>query len=202
MIAQLNCPITYDQNDRDHIAGLNPPFGQTWDKANTRTKTLKLKIRGQLDANQTSCAYCGLELGGTSAGEMEHIAAKAEARYPEFTYTEQNLVLACNFCNGPKKKFQQETIRTKNAVYANCDFLIVHPYFHNPDLHYSWVDNAKRIAIQSNSPEAIASIAMFGLDTPKMARFRAIEYNAYVTENNLALDEQTEQLLKQALKFK
>lgn len=199
MIAQLICPIIFDQSDTNHIAGLNPPMGQTWDKPVARTKVLKIKIRGQLDATQTSCAYCGLELGGTSAGEIEHIAAKGQARYPEFTYTEQNLVLACNFCNGPKKKFQQETIRTKNVVYGNCDFLIVHPYFHDPDIHYTWVDNAKRIVIQSNSAEATASIKMFGLDSPKMARFRAIELNAYVTENDLVLDQQSEQHLKAAL---
>lgn len=202
MITQLNCPIVYDQADTNHIASLKPPMGQTWDKPVARTKVLKAKVRGQLDATQRSCAYCGLELGGTSAGEIEHIAAKGQQRHPEFTYTENNLVLACNFCNGPKKKFQQETIRTKNTVYANCDFLIVHPYLHNPDIHYLWVDNAKRIVIQSNSPEATASIQMFGLDSPKMARFRAIEYNAYVTENNLTLDQQTEQHLKQALAYK
>lgn len=202
MITQWDCPIVYDQDDRNHIAGLNPPLGRTWDKPNARTRILKQKIRAQLDATQASCAYCGLELGGTSGGEIDHIAAKGRARHPEFTYIEQNLVLACNFCNGPKKKFQKETIRSKNVVYAYCDFLIVHPYFDDPNDHYSWVDNAKRIAIQSISPEGEATIGMFDLASPKMARFRAIEYNAYIMENNLALDQQTEQDLKIALAYK
>src|SRR6476659_3673035 len=98
MIAQLICPIVFNQDDNDHIATLVAPLGRSWDKPNAGTTTLKKKIRAQLDVTQGNCAYCGLELGGTSAGEIEHIAPKGQARHPEFTYIEQNLVLACNFC--------------------------------------------------------------------------------------------------------
>lgn len=202
MIEQRNCPITYNDDDNNHIATLPSPLGITWDKPTARTRVLKSKIRTQLDAVQFHCAYCGLELGGTSAGEIDHIAPKARTKNPEFTYTPANLILACNYCNGPKKKFQQETIAIKNANYNACTFLIVHPYFDNPNVHYSWIDNANRIIIQSISDKGTATINMFELDSPRMTRFRAIEYNTYIMENNLILDNETEQQLKAALMHK
>lgn len=202
MITQQNCPIVYNNNDNNQIRALLPPLGKTWDNPTAIIRVLKKKIRTQLDEVQFYCAYCGLELGGTSAGEIDHIAPKASNKHPEFTYTATNLVLACNFCNGPKKKFQQETVNVKNTNYNSCTFLIVHPYFDNPNTHYSWIDNANRIIIQSMSNKGTATIAMFELDSPRMTRFRAIEYNIYITENNLILDDETEQQLKAALKYK
>lgn len=202
MIVKLTCPITYDANDVAHVTTLSNPINQHWNKPSTRTKTLKAKIRQLLDAYQSHCAYCGLELGGTSAGAIEHIAPKGRNRHPEFTFEAENLVLACDFCNGSKKKFQKETIAVKNIIYNQCHFLIVHPYYDIPDNHYSWVDNVSRIVIQSSTPKATASIKMFELDSPKMTKFRAMQFNSYVTLNNLTLDRVTENQLKTALAYK
>jgi len=202
MIVQLACPVNYDASDQAHIAALRAPLQTTWNRPTTRTKALKAKIRTQLDTNQSQCAYCGLELGGTSGGEIEHIAPKGTNRHPEFTYTESNLVLACDYCNGPKKKFQKETIDIKHANYVQCNFLIVHPYFDNPANHYAWVDNTKQIIIQAVTNKGETSINMFELDSPRMTRFRAMQYNAYVTSNDLTLDPITIDQLKIALAYK
>ncbi len=203
MIKKLSCPIKFSKQDVDTIRGLNSPLSKYWDKPNKAVIEVKIKIRQQLESAQSNCAYCGLELGGTAAGEIDHIAPKGATKYhPEFTFTEENLVLACEFCNGPKKKFQEDTIEKKSSVYSKSKFKFVHPYYHKPDDHFDWLDNDKRIIIQKKTDEGEFSIKLFDLDGPKMTRFRAKEYLTYVFENKLKLDPLTENQLIVALKKK
>lgn len=101
-------------------------------------KEFKEYVKEKLLENQDhKCAYCGGTLNETSLPEIEHIAPKKI--YSEFIIERNNLVLSCNYCNNKKRGW--DTIETRNDVYENCTFVIVHPYFDNPHDHYYFVTN-------------------------------------------------------------
>lgn len=152
------------------------PWNDKWDSNDAAIVSIKAKIRGQLIANQNCCAYCGLPFKGEKDKQIEHIAPKAKFRQPEFTFTLQNLVLSCVYCNNLIVKGSKPTIELPAPrFYKQCSFLIVHPYYDNPDNHYDWTDNGDKILIQvrNNSEKARASIKMFELDSEGMSELRA-----------------------------
>ncbi len=204
MIKRANYNLSLTRAEFKELLSILPWTGHNWGTPpNDSIKNIISKIRGQLEACQTVCSYCGLELNGTSRGEIEHIAAKATTfRHPEFTFTLKNLTLACHWCNTSEKKGTKETISKKHKLYSNCEFTIVHPYFHNPDDHYDWVDNQIEILIQvkNNSDKAIGSIDMFGLDTPKMNEHRAKHVRFEEIKEKFYLSAQNNELVNSAIK--
>jgi uncharacterized protein (TIGR02646 family) len=173
--------------------------GKHWDKPpSLNISAIKDKLRTQLELVQTSCAYCGLILNGTSRGQIEHIAPKAYYRYPQFTFTLSNLVMACGYCNGFDKKGTSDTIDVVNKLYKKCEFNIVHPYFHNPDDHYEWTDNNIEVLIQvkNSSAKGLNSINLFELDTPKMNELRAQQIRFEELKNKFQLSQADENLLQ------
>ena len=177
--------------------------GKQWDKPPSENiSDIKDKIRTQLESVQTSCAYCGLKLKGTSRGQIEHIAPKAYYRYPQFTFTLLNLVLACGYCNGFDKKGTSDTIAVVEKLYKKCEFNIVHPYFHDPDDHYEWTDNTIEVLIQvkNGSAKGLKSIDLFELDTPKMNELRAQQIRFEEVKSRFKLSQKDESLLKSILK--
>lgn len=152
------------------------PWKGKWDSDDAAIVSIKAKIRAQLIANQNCCAYCGLPFKGEKDKQIEHIAPKAKFRQPEFTFTLQNLVLSCVYCNNLIVKGSKPTVVIPaHRSYKKCTFLIVHPYFDNPDIHYDWADNGDKILIQvrNNSDKGRASIKMFELDSEGMSEMRA-----------------------------
>jgi uncharacterized protein (TIGR02646 family) len=137
-------------------------------------KNLKTHIREELlNIFRDECSYCGHELKITSQAEIEHIAPKGIARYTKFMFTEQNLGIACSYCNGFSKKGQFDTVASFDEEYSRCDFVIVHPYFDNPDDHYEWIDETVKILIIAKTEKGANSIKIFKLDDPKLAEARA-----------------------------
>lgn len=176
MINQAVYNLSLTRTEFKQLAAIRPWEGNHWDTPpNADISAIKTKIRQQLEAVQTVCSYCGLKLGGTSNGEVEHIAPKAYYRNPEFTFTLKNLTLSCHLCNGFDKKSTTQTIDDKQKAYSNCSFFIVHPYFDDPNIHYEWTDNQVEILIQvrDSSPQGLFSINLFGLDSPTMNELRA-----------------------------
>ena len=199
MISQCNFKLTLAQRDLDSLTKIAPWEGSHWDTPpNDDIGNIKNDIRRQLELTQTKCSYCGLKLKGTSKGEIEHIAAKAYYRHPEFTFTLKNLTLACNWCNRPEKKGNKETISVKRANYDDCEFLLVHPYLDNPEEHYEWTDNTVELLIQvrDDSPKAIFSIAMFELDTPEMNEHRAAQLRFEELKAKFPLSKADEELIE------
>lgn len=188
-----------------HLVAIKQWKGKDWDTPpNDDIVAIKKKIRQQLEAVQTVCSYCGLKLRGTSNGEIEHIAPKNKSKHPEFTFTLKNLTLACHYCNFSDKKGQKEMLANKTTVYSKCDFLLVHPYFDDPNLHYEWTDNRLELLIQvrNNSPKGLFSINLFELDTPAMNEHRARQVRFEELANTIPLSVQDEQLLNDTLEFK
>lgn len=176
MIEQL--PFTLSLTDAQHarLEGKKPWSGNQW-KDNDVT-LIKTEIRNQLHDNQDCCAYCGLPFKGSKDMQIEHVAPKAGYRQPQFTFTLQNLVLSCGYCNNLIVKGAKPTVAIPAALnYENCTFLLVHPYFDNPDEHYEWLEDVYNepvlIQVRNESPKAIFSIAMFDLTSSGMTELRA-----------------------------
>jgi uncharacterized protein (TIGR02646 family) len=204
MIKRTRFVLSLTPEEHQILSDLKPWSGNYWDKPSNALIPIKVKIRTQLEESQTSCSYCGLKLKGTSKGEIEHIAAKASFRFPQFTFTLDNLVLACNWCNRPEKKGSKSTIAVLRPAYSECEFNLVHPYFDNPDEHYKWTDNATQILIQikNNSTKAVFSIEMFGLDTPEMNEHRASQVRFDELKNSMPLSIGDERLLFDTINHK
>ena len=158
---------------------MRKPWLKKWDCDDPIIIGIKSKIKEQLVDNQDCCAYCGLPFKGNKDKQIEHIAPKASYRQPQFTFTLQNLVLSCVYCNTLIVKGTKPTIELPvNNLYQKCKFLIVHPYFDDPDLHYEWVDEDKIvIQVKNNSSQGRKSIEMFDLDSQGMTEMReALSY--------------------------
>lgn len=205
MINKAAYNLSLTRQEFKQLAAIRPWKGNHWNAPpNNEIKAIKIKIRQQLIAAQNVCSYCGLELGGTSSGEIEHIAPKGKSKNPEFTFTLKNLTLACHLCNFTEKKGQNQSISNKNKTYKKCDFLLVHPYFDDPDTHYEWTDNNIELLIQvrNNSSKGLFSINMFELDTPKMNELRASQFRHSELKIARHLSIQDEELLAKTLEFK
>jgi uncharacterized protein (TIGR02646 family) len=201
--AIYNLSLTKDEFRQ--LAAIRPWQGKFWDTPpNANIQAIKTKIRNQLNVVQNVCSYCGLKLGGTSNGEIEHIAPKGKSKNPEFTFTLKNLTLACHLCNFSEKKGQNETINNKAKTYKRCNFLLVHPYFDDPNDHYEWTDNVVELLIQvrNSSPKGLFSINMFGLDTPTMNELRAAQVRHAELKAARPLSIADEQLLNDTLEYK
>lgn len=182
-IRKLPICINYSDEQEEFLDYLRPMRNFYWD---TRTKIphkkwgtlatlnrLKSFIREKLiTSHGLFCSYCGLKLKETSGDEIDHIAPKSN--YPEFTFEPLNLVLSCTLCNGPTKKHTYNSIEKLAAQYENCTFKIVHPYFDDPSLHYSYknTENGIPAIIELKTSKAIESNELFKLDSPEMTEAR------------------------------
>lgn len=205
MIERSNFAIELTKADELALNAILPWSGKKWDSPPSGViSDIKEKIRGQLEAAQRKCSYCGLRLGGTSRGEIEHVAAKARFRHPEFTFTPHNLVLSCIWCNRPEKKGIKETVEVKRANYDECIFLLVHPYFDDPAEHYEWTDNTVEVLIQvrNNSAKGLFSINMFGLATPEMNEHRAAQVRMDEIKRSFPISPADSILVEEALNMK
>lgn len=168
MIDQLASAPLIPQDILDEIDNIKPLAGGEWDITNNDAiNEFKELLKSQLLIIQgEKCAYCGLPLGETGKTELEHFAPKGGAKrpkHPEFTFTVHNLVISCNLCNSPVKKGNYDTVKVKHVDYNCCRFKIVHPYFDDHSLHYSWINSNQKILIQGASAEGCESIRIFKL---------------------------------------
>lgn len=139
------------------------------------SENYKDHIRKKLGDNQSNkCAYCGNDLWLTSGAYIDHIAPQGEKLYPEFRFERENLVLACDFCNGSSGKHEYDTITVPHSVYRKCIFNIVHPYFDNPDEHYAYLTNHRRnkILIRYKSPKGKNTIYRLHLNSERRVTAR------------------------------
>lgn len=205
MIEQLKFNLSLSIEQYKSLSAIKAWEGKHWSTPpNEDIVLIKAEIRRQLLANQGKCAYCGLVFKNDGDKQIEHIAAKSDKRpkrHPEFTFTLKNLVLACPACNCSTNKGTQETISVKHRLYSKCDFLIIHPYFDNPDDHYDWVRGRTQITIQvkNNSPKALASIKMFDLNSSGMTELRAGQYLIEKNKKKYPLSKRLNDMLQKAL---
>ena len=94
MISQLPFVLHLTVAEHRQLVAQKPWKGK-WDSDDAAIVSIKATIKAQLVASQNCCAYCGLLFKGEKDKQIEHIAPKAKFRQPEFTFTLQNMVLAC-----------------------------------------------------------------------------------------------------------
>jgi uncharacterized protein (TIGR02646 family) len=203
---QIQGNVFFTQNERALIAHLEPLAGHEWQGklpgksrgSRKKRNLLKTKIKVSLDELQgDNCCFCGLSLYETSGAYIEHIAPKAQ--HPQFMFNVFNLALACSYCNGFEKKSTHDTISTLNANYNNCEFNIVHPYFDNPDDHFSVADyDAGGLILNYDSPQAIQSRDLFDLAGTNQTSARGKQF----MHEELRTDPETELKLKAILNTK
>ncbi|WP_130854979.1 retron system putative HNH endonuclease [Olivibacter jilunii] len=117
----------------------------------TISKRVKNEISKKLSYNQRGkCAYCERYLFGLGH-EIDHFAHKA--LYPRFTFVTVNLYYSCSSCNSTARKGQKATVLNLQQYYKDCTFLIVHPFFNNPDDEIKFIDEDKVVFDRTQSTE-------------------------------------------------
>lgn len=155
----LNYKKAWDSTLADLIAAGTLPAN-----AKTQRNSIKKRIKEKLLSIQGPfCIYCGLHFDVVGTAQREHIADKD--RYPEFTFTNQNLALACSFCNGFEKKSTKNVVSKKSKNYRNCEFSIIHPYFDKIEDHLEMTFDGANVSLsaKNNSSKGNATIKTFKL---------------------------------------
>jgi uncharacterized protein (TIGR02646 family) len=143
-----------------------------WVNTGGNPRHFKDSLTDQLKIIQSRrCAYCGRHLLEDSPAR-DHIAPKES--HPEFTFIPANLVLACYHCN-TECKLATDTVLVNNAIYQNCTFSIIHPYFDEPGEHIQFIGGENKILVQviSNSSKGKTTVDLFHLASSELTKQRA-----------------------------
>lgn len=107
--------------------------GTTWENS---PESFRRKIKQDIINQQGSiCSYCGNVFGKTSPGNIDHFLPKNE--FPQFTFTPENLVLACENCNSSfKGTYNPYESDNCSNDYPSEGFKIVHPILDEPSEHF------------------------------------------------------------------
>lgn len=176
MINKINSTFNLNHTLQNYLDSLMPFQPGIWDSSSV--SNIKVEIHSQLLIIQNNnCCYCGLKVNEAGRAEIEHIANKGGKKKPayiEFVFTKENLAIICQYCNSSSKKGQVDIMDNVDLTnYQNCTFKIVHPYYDDPNLHYSWSNGKYEILISSISNKGRRSIELFGLDSEAHTLARA-----------------------------
>lgn len=205
MINQLTQTFTLTAAQQATLAGLQPYSRDDWESGTNAITNIRDSIGGQLRGFQNGkCCFCGLNYDETGQGQIEHIAPKKgrPREYPEFSFHELNLAMACQLCNSKTMKGEYNSIATYNANYRQCTFRIVHPYLDNHALHYRWNHGLLRVVITGISNEARESIRLFKLAEEHRTTARAKQKNQERLVALYNLPQNTINRIKQVLNFR
>ncbi|WP_045441748.1 hypothetical protein [Citrobacter sp. S-77] len=139
------------------------------------------------DLEVTRCGYCGLPVGGTGRGEIEHIALKS--KFPQFSFYSKNLIVVCSNCNGSSRKgrkfkhIMKVNGKFENHIQYDCmseqytkfDFLFIHPKIDDPAIEIIW--NGSIPVKEASSEKGKFHIKLFELDTLIMVMEREKDLN-------------------------
>ena len=172
-------PIHYTADEQTHVdTVLKPLLERGWKDKKNKTKKLKNRISLHTQIAQGGrCAYCESVLR-KGASAIDHIAPKG--LYGEFCYEPFNLVTACSSCNSVSIKGERDTIQrpVNYRRYLDNHFLIVHPYFDNPDEHIKYTDTTKTVFDKKRcSQKGLNTISFFQWEGPSAIRTRSEIYN-------------------------
>jgi uncharacterized protein (TIGR02646 family) len=126
-------------------------------------RSVKNEVSYKLLFNQDfKCVYCERYLINLGH-EIDHFAHKAVNS--RFSFNPTNLFYACRACNSPARKGSYNIVMTYNNKYNDCEFCIIHPYFHNPDIEILFTD-PDRVTFDWNncSNRGKGTIVFFGFD--------------------------------------
>ena len=180
MIKKINIRPAVPRSVHKKIRILKPYKGGDWDRTDSAIVEFKALVRAQLlEIQAHRCGFCGLPFNETSSNELEHFVPKGGAKRPKYVgymFCTLNLTLSCHLCNSPIKKGTYNPVRNWADTYANLDFKIVHPMLDDPDHHYDWVVEAKKVIIKFKDDKGKESIRVFKLDSPAHTEARAKQF--------------------------
>ena len=136
---------------------------------------MKDKIKEQLTISQDEyCYYCGRSFyffGPKETQEsyihIDHILPKNDdnGNYGKYVFEMNNLILACNICNGFNVKGNMDFSTTPQLPYQEMTFSIVHPHFENIEEHLQINEgNGVVEIIHENTEKADLMIKLFGIN--------------------------------------
>lgn len=204
MIQRINQIFNLSQA-QDQFLQNNQPFELgDWGRFKTRHGIYNSIFNQLHTIQQGRCCYCGLKYNTTGRAEIEHIAPKgARIRsFPEFSFTKENLAIACQNCNSSSKKGQRNPIVVYSNIYDQCVFNIVHPYFDDPEIHYGWNYGIFEVVISGRTPKALESIRVFKLTNIEHTEGRASQRNYDRLRNAYNLSQYVINRIKTAVSFK
>ena len=135
-----------------------------WKDQKQATNDLKNKILKFLEKEQDNrCVYCEMALA-RKGKHIEHFVARETIK--EYAFEPMNLFLSCPSCNSRAIKKDKGIIVEpgNNKVYEMNVFLVVHPYFHDPDDHIKYTDERRVIFKES-------ACTTLGLNTIKVFKW-------------------------------
>ncbi len=189
MIYQILNTYQLTAAENQVLQSLIPFQPGAWDRKDV--ENIKDEIHRQLlNIQNKNCCYCGLKVNEGGRAEIDHIAKKGGPKrpaYTEFIFTPKNLAIACQYCNSSSKKGQEDVLSYADITnYDNCTFKIVHPYNHNPQLHYRWSNGRYKILISAISDEATYSIKLFelGSEAHTLARAKQVMFETKLAKYN------------------
>jgi len=201
MLRKLTDKINYTAIELNAMNRLTPfekgQWTATTQPVKSDVKIIKERVKFELNRFQRHCVYCGALLWDSSNPEIEHIAPKY--KYPEFMYHEYNLVFACHLCNGFFRKGKKDTIEDYDTQYDKCTFKIVHPYFDDFNVHFSYTHTTiHKLVIVPLTMKAINSVEMFDLnDLPRVeARGKRL------IAESITLTPDQERMLREIVEYK
>ncbi len=152
-------------SDKQRIANIKSNLSVLTNLNVTKIKeSIKAHLLGEVQQNG-KCYYCEGTFTlpkGVGDPEIDHFAHKA--KYNKFTFTSNNLVLACHQCNSFSKKGYNDTVYEYDENYMSCKFTIIHPYFDNKSEHMIFDHDVKIWLIKNDSKKAMETIRMFKLN--------------------------------------
>ncbi len=149
---KLKRPYKFNRTEWIHVSTVLIPYvrahgGQKgWEKNDNDTKDLKNKLSEYtLIQQKCKCAYCEELI--TGGAQLDHIVPKK--LHPEFCYEPKNLLTSCSVCNMYIKNAGDTVKSPIIGRYEKNEFLIVHPYFNDPNVHIKYI-NEDRVVIDTN----------------------------------------------------
>jgi uncharacterized protein (TIGR02646 family) len=100
-------------------------------------KTVRAFVEWMAENQRGQCAFCGFEVGDRTvhrAWSVDHLAPKAAALYPQWTFEPLNLFITCTSCNSVLKR-DYDSVQTVAPRYENSVFRLVHPYLDDVETH-------------------------------------------------------------------
>lgn len=181
-------------------AVLSKPNTKGWKSQAGCVKKFKSDIMTQgLKLQGSRCVWCTLAISekGHRTAHRDHIASKD--LYSQWTFTPMNLAISCEYCNGFMVKGALDTISVCAEYYEHCQFLIVHPYIDDTDIHIKFVDNeaGHPVLIEGLTDRGVWTIDAMGLASTHLTKQRAQEF--IFARETAALDAADLDILKRAL---
>ena len=174
--------IIYTDDEQKFIEQIPADYKKAWDgdlkdinieDGKKIRDQLKLDIKERINEIQEPfCIYCGIHFDIVGISEREHIAPKGH--HPEYVFVNDNLALACHYCNGSSKKHTKDTILIKGDNYKDCEFSIIHPFYdkYEEEIEFSFKDADLVLSPKNGSSKGFVTIKMFELDGVRQTGLR------------------------------